>query len=139
MKAKKYIYWVIGLVLVVVIIYFGFFYKKNASSTPTPSPAADKKNNSGSGTSSTGKNPIFPIKKGDVGEHVQRLQKGLNLISTEVKRDATKALKEDGNFGTNTENRLLSMYGYKTVDVDLATKIAKDAGIPLASMFVNLI
>jgi hypothetical protein len=86
----------------------------------------------------TKENPIFPMKRGSKGSHVQELQRGLNHQYFYVRKlKKLQPLELDGIFGPSVQTMLQELYNVSQVDKELAKKMYKDNGIFIMPAWID--
>lgn len=143
---KRHYYYIIGIIVMFIVsaILFSFTKKKKVIDEANTDkknilPASPNipviKNPENLGTK---ENPIFPIKRGAVGSHVQELQRGLNHQYFYVRKlNKLKPLELDGIFGGSVLTMLKDLYNVSEVDKELVKRIYKDNGIIIFPSWID--
>lgn len=140
MNKKKILYIVVAIVFVSIVIYY--LYNKSKSNkqelTEPNTDYAKRATQPAETILGTNEKPIFPIKRGDKGLHVQELQKGLNNQYFYVRKlKELQPLEIDGKFGISVLTMLKDLYNVSQVDQELAKRMYKDNGIVIMPSWID--
>lgn len=140
MNKNKILYIVVAIVFISIIAYYIYNKSKSNNQELTEPNTDDAKRAIQPAETNLGTNekPIFPIKRGDKGLHVQELQKGLNHQYFAIrKKNVLKPLDTDGDFGSKTLAMLKDLYNVSQVDKELVKRMYKDNGIVIMPSWID--